>query len=157
MSIFIASKEVLNHDAKCLTLTHFVCNTKLRFDFWILYHILSSLNWWICWKEGVAVFNLGVLAYDIISSYQAVCTLHVVFDAEASLFTMSFTLTEPDSRLVSRLIRVSCTTNAFWKTFCKIKLHCFMDIPRYFQSEMSSWVELKVFKLFSRCCMYRGI
>ncbi len=147
---------MLNRDAKCLTLTHFICNTKLRFDFWILYHILSSLNWWICWKEGVAILNLGVLAYDIISSYQAVCTLHVVFDAEASLFTMSFTLTEPDSRLVSRLIRVSFTTNAFWKTFLQnytTLLHAHFTVRL---SEMSSWVELKVFKLFSRCCMYRG-
>lgn len=49
---------MLNHNGKCLTLTHFVCNTKLRFDFWILYHILSSLNWCICWKEGVEILNL---------------------------------------------------------------------------------------------------
>lgn len=83
-------------DRKCLTMTHFVCNTKLRFDFWILYHILSSLNWWICWKkEGVEIlsFYFWNLTYDIISSFQAICTLQVVFDAEPSLFTMSFTLT----------------------------------------------------------------
>lgn len=86
---------MLNRDGKCLTMTHFVCNTKLRFDFWILYHILSSLNWWICWKEGVEIssFSFWNLAYDIISSFLAVFTLKVVFNAEASLFTMSFTLT----------------------------------------------------------------
>lgn len=76
-------------------MTHFVCNTKLRFDFWILYHILSSLNWWICWKEGVKIwsFSFWNLAYNIISSFLAVFTLKVVFNAEASLFTMSLTLT----------------------------------------------------------------
>lgn len=61
---------LLNCDDKWIAMTRFVCNTKLHFDFWILYHTLSSLNFtsgWICWKEWdllcFSFWNLALFAY----------------------------------------------------------------------------------------------
>lgn len=151
---------MLNRDGKCLTMTHFVCNTKLRFDFWILYHILSSLNWWICWKEGVKIwsFSFWNLAYNIISSFLAVFTLKVVFNAEASLFTMSLTLTwtrlEAGFTLGMGFFSNRGSLECFCWHFCKI-LQKNMHVSQYFQSEMSSGWSYKCF-LFFTLLYYRG-